>query len=281
MHPILFRWHDGTPYATYSPLVLLGYVVGVLWLRSQLVHHKAAPSELWGLVATVLAGALLGGKLGFFIVEREQFLRDPLAMLSSWNTGWVFWSGLLLGILSGSGYQWWHNRHYRPRAYLPVADDCVAALAIGHVLGRLGCFMEGCCYGRPTTLPWGVSFTSPACSVSPELRGVPLHPTQLYEAAGEALAAWLLIGWLLPAIRAGKYRYGTAFFGYLLYYSIMRFSIEFLRGDDRGTFLWPILSPSQWASLFSGVVVAAVLWRRGVAERDFARRSLFTDGKSS
>lgn len=278
MHPILFRWSGGIV-ATYSVLVALGYVAGVLWLRSQLRHHGAKPAELWGLVATVIAGALLGGKLGFFLVEREQFLRDPMAMIRLWNTGWVFWSGLLLGLLAGLAYQWWHNRHYRPRAYLPVADDAMAALAIGHVIGRLGCFMEGCCYGRPTLLPWGISFTSPACSVAPDLRGVPLHPTQLYEAAGEALAAWLLIGWLIPRVREGKYRYGTAFFGYLLYYSIMRFFIEFLRGDDRGTFLWSVFSPSQWTSLVSGIVVAVVLWKRGVIERDRAHRSLFTDGK--
>jgi phosphatidylglycerol:prolipoprotein diacylglycerol transferase len=279
LHPILLRW-GGSVVATYSALVWLGYIVGVVWLRSQLWRQRARPIELWGLVATVLPCALLGGKLGFFLVERERFLRDPLAMLRLWNTGWVFWSGLLLAFPAGLAYQWWHNRHYRPRAYLPVADYCVAALAIGHVIGRLGCFMEGCCYGRPTLLPWGVSFTSPACSVAPELRGIPLHPTQLYEAAGEALAAWLLIGWLLPRIREGRYRYGTAFFGYLLYYSVMRFLVEFLRGDDRGTFLWPVLSPSQWASLLSGLVVAAVLWRRGALERDLAHRSLFTDGKS-
>jgi phosphatidylglycerol:prolipoprotein diacylglycerol transferase len=279
VHPILFRWSGGT-FATYSALVWLGYIVGVVWLRSQLEYHRAAPAELWGLVATVLSGALLGGKLGYFLVERAQFLRDPLAMLRLWNTGWVFWSGLLLGLLAGLGYQWWHNRHYRPRAYLPVADDCVAALAIGHAIGRLGCFMEGCCYGTPTLLAWGVSFTNAACSVAPELRGTPLHPTQLYESAGEALAAWFLIGRLLPEIRAGKYRYGTAFFGYLLYYSAMRFFIEFLRGDDRGALLSPILSPSQWASLLAGLVVAVVLWKRGVIERDPAGRSLFTDGKS-
>jgi len=279
MHPILFRWIDGAPFATYSLLVPLGYVAGVLWLRTQLKRHRAAPAEFWGMVATVLAGAVLGGKLGFVVVERAEFARDPRLVLDLWNTGWVFWSGLLLALPSGLAYQWWHNRRYRPRAYLPVADYCVAALAIGHVIGRIGCLMEGCCYGRPTLAPWGIAFTSPACSVAPNLRGVPLHPTQIYEALGEALAAALLIGWLLPAIRAGRYRYGTAFLGYILYYSALRFAVECFRGDDRGVFLSPLLSPSQWTSLFAGLAVAAVLWRRGVVERDLKRRSLFTDGK--
>ena len=232
------------------------------------------------MVLTVLAGALLGGKLGFFIVEWRDFVSDPWSMLRDWNTGWVFWSGLLLGILAGSGYQWWHNRHYRPRAYLPVGDYCVTALSIGHVFGRLGCLMEGCCHGRPTSLPWGIIFTDRACSVMDSLKGLPLHPTQLYEAFGEAAAAVFLILVVLPGIRAGKYRYGTAFFGYLLYYSILRFVGECFRGDDRGVFLSPVLSPSQWTSVFSAIVVAAVLWKRGITEKDAGRRSLFLDGKS-
>jgi len=88
-----------------------------------------------------------------------------------------------------------------------------------------------------------------------------------------------LIRFALPAIRAGKYRYGTAFFGYLLYYSILRFAGECFRGDDRGVFLSPILSPSQWTSMFSAIVAGIALWKRGVIERDIEHRSMFTDGK--
>ena len=277
MHPILFWWH-GEPHATYGVLVPLGYLIGVLWLRTQLKHHGAAPAELWGMIFTVLAGGVLGGKLGFLIVEWRDFVADPMSMIRTWSTGWVFWFGLLSGMLAGLGYQWWHNRRYRPRAYLPVADYCVTALSIGHVFGRVGCLMEGCCHGRPTTMPWGIIFTDPACSVMDSMKGLPLHPTQLYEAFGEAAAAFVLIGWVLPGTRAGKYRYGTAFFGYLLYYSFLRFAGECFRGDDRGVFLSPLLSPSQWTSLFSAIVVGLVLWRRGIMERDQKGRSLFTDG---
>jgi phosphatidylglycerol:prolipoprotein diacylglycerol transferase len=278
VHPILFHW-NGHPHATYSFLVALGYIAGVLWLRLQLKHHGAAPAELWGLAAAVVGGGLLGGKLGYFVVERDAFLRDPAEMLRNWGSGWVFWSGLLTGMLAGLAYQWWHNRRYRPRAYLPVADDCMAAVAIGHVIGRLGCLAEGCCHGRPTSLPWGISFVSPACGVADALKGIPLHPTQLYEAFGEALAAFLLIRFVLPGVRAAKYRYGTGFFGYALYYSVMRFAVEMLRGDDRGSLFGAALSPSQWTSLFVGLAAAAALWKRGVLERDAAGRSLFLDGK--
>jgi phosphatidylglycerol:prolipoprotein diacylglycerol transferase len=200
-------------------------------------------------------------------------------MLLEWNTGWVFWSGFLLACLAGFFYQIWYNKTHRPRAYLPVADYFGTALALGHVIGRIGCWTEGCCHGRPTGLPWGSVFVSPASSVPPHLLGVLLHPTQLYEAFGSAVAAAALIGWVLPGIRAGKYRYGTAFLGYILYYSILRFSIELLRGDDRGVFLSSALSPSQWVSLAAGLAAAWALKTRGVAEHHTAKRSIYADGK--
>lgn len=280
MHPILCRLADGTTISTYSVLTALGYLTGIVWLRTQVKNMQGTPGVFYSLVGTLLFAALSGGKLGFFLVEWRNFAADPVAMLREWNTGWVFWSGFMLACLAGFLYQLWYNKVHRPRAYLPVADYFGAALAMGHVLGRLGCWAEGCCHGRPTGLPWGSAFMDPASSVPPNLRGVLLHPTQLYEAFGEAAAAAFLIGWLMPRIRAGKYRYGTAFIGYILYYSILRFLIEFLRGDDRGEFLWSFLSPSQWVSLGAGLAAAWALKARGVIERDPESRTIYADGRT-
>lgn len=279
MHPILCRWEDGTPLATYSVLTVLGYLAGIVWLRTQVKNMRATPPLFYSLVGTLLVAALSGGKMGFFIVEWREFVANPGSMLLEWNMGWVFWSGFLLACLAGFFYQLWHNRTHRPRSYLPVADYFGTALAMGHVIGRIGCWAEGCCHGRPTSLPWGSVFMSPASSVPPHLLGVLLHPTQLYEAFGEAVAAAALIRWILPGIRAGKYRYGTAFIGYILYYSILRFVIEFLRGDDRGVFLSSALSPSQWVSLAAGLMAAWALKTRGIAEHHPAKRSIYADGK--
>jgi phosphatidylglycerol:prolipoprotein diacylglycerol transferase len=126
-------------------------------------------------------------------------------------------------------------------------------------------------------MPWGISFVSPACSVIDSLKGIPLHPTQLYEAFGEACAFLFMATWLLPRIRCAKYQYGTAFIGYFLYYAILRFVIEVFRGDDRGLLLSSALSPAQWTSLFAAVIAGVVLLKKGVRERDAARRSLFSD----
>jgi phosphatidylglycerol:prolipoprotein diacylglycerol transferase len=279
MHPILWRLADGTTIATYSVLVALGYLTGIVWLRTQVKNMKGTPALFYSLVGTLLFAALSGGKLGFFLVERREFLANPWLYLREWNSGWVFWSGFLLACLAGWFYQLWYNKTHRPRAYLPVADYFGTALSMGHVIGRIGCWMEGCCHGRPTGLPFGSTFINPACSVPPKLLGVLLYPTQLYEAFGETVAAAVLIGWVMPRIRAGKFRYGTAFIGYILYYSILRFSIEFLRGDDRGVFLSSALSPSQWVSLGAGLAAAWALKTRGVVERDPKHRSVYADGR--
>ncbi len=278
MRPLLCQL-GGQWVSSYSVLTVAGYVVGTLWLRTQLAHLKTTPRIFWSLVAAVLSAAVLGGKLGYFLVEWRDFLAAPAEMLRDWSTGWVFWPGLLSAMAAGLAFQAWHNATYRPRLYLPVGDYVVTALPLGHVLGRLGCFLEGCCHGRPTSVAWAVTFTSPAAGVADELLGVPVHPTQLYEAAGE-LGLFLFFGyWVLPRIRAAKLRYGTAFLGYTAAYSLLRFLLEFLRGDDRGLLVSAALSPSQWLSLAAGLAACAALWTRGVVEREPKKRTIYADGK--
>lgn len=259
----------------YGVLVTLGYAGGAAWLLTQLRNMKAGPGEFWALGYCILLGALGGARLGYYAVEWRQFAADPGAMLGQWRTGWVFWPGLLGGMLMGWVFQQGYNRLYRPRKYLPVADYFAPALALGHTLGRLGCFAEGCCHGGHTILPWGVRFTHPACSVEESLLGVPLHPTQLLEAAG-SLAFFVFFGyWALPRIRAGKLRQGTSFLGYVAAYSVLRFLIEFLRGDDRGEFLWPLLSPSQWVCLFALAGAGVALYYRGLRVRNPKLESIY------
>ena len=108
-------------------------------------------------------------------------------------------------------------------------------IALGHVVGRFGCFFAGCCWGKPTDVPWAITFTNPyaAANVGTPLN-VPLHPTQLYEAGAEAL----ILGLLLATERRGRNYPGRTFWLYMLLYAISRFIIEFYQersarsGDD-------------------------------------------------
>jgi len=127
-------------------------------------------------------------------------------------------------------------------------------IALGHVIGRFGCFFAGCCYGRPTTMPWGITFTDPfaAANVGTPL-GVHLHPTQLYEAGAELI---ILLGLLLTE-KKGKPFGGRTFWLYILLYAISRYFIEYFRGDERGTV--GMFSTSQFISILLTPLAIAML----------------------
>jgi phosphatidylglycerol:prolipoprotein diacylglycerol transferase len=143
------------------------------------------------------------------------------------------------------------RKKYSP---LTLADMCALPLLIGQAFGRLGCFSAGCCYGKPTASIFGVTFRHEN-SLAPLF--MPLHPTQLYEFAGDMVL--FFVGYeLLKKYPAGRGKL-TAF--YLIGYGALRFLIEFLRGDDRG-FRLQNLYPSQWIallSIFSGIIVFLAL----------------------
>jgi len=121
-----------------------------------------------------------------------------------------------------------------------TADIWAPSIAIGHAIGRLGCFCAGCCYGKPTDLPWAVTFTSPE---SLAIRGVPLHPTQIYESGAELLNFAILL-----VLRRKKTFHGQVFWMYVLNYSIIRAVIELFRGDIERGFILPGISVSQGIS---------------------------------
>ena len=141
------------------------------------------------------------------------------------------------------------------------------ALCFGHAVGRLGCLAAGCCYGRPTSLPWGIALGGdPASSTPPELWGIPLHPVQLYESLANADIGLFLLTCLLPRARRRELVPGTVFLAYAALYGAARFLIEFFRFDDRGASL-PPFSVSQWLALAAVAAAGWLMLRRGVRPR--------------
>ncbi len=163
----------------------------------------------------------------------------------------VFYGGAIGGFIG----LWIASRRW-PGSLLKMTDAFTAPLLIGQALGRIGCFSAGCCYGRPTTEPWGVTFTNPN-ALGPLYEK--LHPTQLYESAGVFI---LFLIALALSRRLKLIGYLTAF--YCVSYGVLRFVIEFWRGDDRGAFHFG-LSPSQGGSLLLvtvGLVLAVAVMVR-------------------
>jgi phosphatidylglycerol:prolipoprotein diacylglycerol transferase len=137
-----------------------------------------------------------------------------------------------------------------------VGDLFAPGIALGYMVGRLGCLMAGCCYGKPTTVAWAVTFTDPAANLNVGTPlNVPLHPTQLYE-SGAGLV--ILVALLLLEKRPGHFP-GRTFWSFAFLYAVLRFIIEFFRGDDRGM-VFNALSTSQFISIVLAPLSIFMLW---------------------
>ena len=256
MHPILF--HIGNfELASYGLMTALGYGAAAWYLVPRLKNcgiKGLNQDTFWNILFIVFLGAIVGGKLLFIILSWPQLgatLADKFTtIIKDIRYGFVFFGGLIMAV---SGAVWYMRRKKLP--LLKTSDFLIVAVPLGHALGRVGCFLAGCCYGKPTNLPWGVRFTDPHTLVPPALAGVPLHPTQLYEAALN-LALFLLLHYASKK----PHKEGKILVEYVLCYAVMRFGIEFLRGDFRGGFLLG-MSPSQVICL--GIAGAALfIWAK-------------------
>jgi phosphatidylglycerol:prolipoprotein diacylglycerol transferase len=250
MYPILFEIGSWPVYA-YGVLLAAAYLAALQLAVVRARRRGLDGTKVMDLGIYLIIAALVGAKLMLILVDFEYFLRQPGELLSLVRAGGVFYGGLIAAL----GVALWLVRRYG----LPMwttADLFAPGIALGHVIGRLGCLLAGCCYGEPTSMPWGVVFTNPVAqaNVGTPL-GIPLHPTQLYDAGAELLILVLL----LVTERRGRVFPGRTFWLYMLLYGVSRFIVEFYRGDDRG--LWMGFSTSQWVSLVA-VPLALLMLRR-------------------
>lgn len=252
MHPVIFQLGPFTLPA-YGLLVACGYLAAILYLFNKAGAAGFDKEKLSDLVFYTVISGMLGAKIFYAVTYWEDFGPDTAARLvflfKSFQYGFVFYGGLVFG---AAAFFLAARRGGIPP--LRAADLFAPALALGHAFGRVGCFLAGCCHGSPTSCPVSVTFTDPAAEVNPLYLGVPLHPAQLYEAAGN-LAIFLALHYGLKRSLAGRLRPGALLAAYAAMYSALRFSLEFLRGDDRGGLLLG-LSPAQLISL---AVMAAAL----------------------
>jgi len=262
MYPEIFRI-GSFPINTYGVFLALAFLCAIL-ITVKLAARDGLPREkIYDLCLWMLLCSLIGSKILMLFTEPEY--RDhPLQLLSLdfLRSGGVFYGGLIGAILSG----YLLMRRYK-LPWWKTADACAPGIALGNFFGRQGCFAAGCCWGKPTTLPWGVKFTE----LGHEITGVPLdvrlHPTQLYESFA-MLLVFLFLLWLHKHRRFN----GQVILLYALLYSVIRFAIEFLRDDPRGDLFGLTtltgLSTSQLISLIVGggaLVLLILRWRRAAA----------------
>jgi len=246
--------------ATYGMLVAASYLGGILWLKSRAGEMALDEERFWRLIYYLFFGAIAGGKLLFVLLNWQAFASGQMGLLRDFRFGFVYFGGFVGVVVMGFVFCRGSYGEFIRRA-----DYFTSILPVGHALGRLGCFAAGCCYGRPTDIPWAVRFTDQRSLVPPSLLGTHLHPTQLYEALGNLAIAAVLFR-LLKRVKEGGLKAGAVFYSYILMYSVLRFVVEIYRGDDRGAFVAG-LSPSQWISIVAAamaIVTArqAGLWRK-------------------
>ena len=284
MHPRLFEIpfaHIAVP--AYGTMLMVGFLLAVAMARRRAAAIGLQKVEIFDMGIFAIIGGVLGARLMHVAVYwPDYFLRHDMwpqwmgsfgwlgAIVATWNGGLVFYGGLIGGMLA----LWIYTRRKR----IPIVDvlDFVAApAAVGLAMTRIGCFLNGCCFGHACSLPWAVTYparSSPyAIFEDGHLVGYhqafPVHPTQLYETLA-ALTMAALLWWLVWPRR--KFAGQTAFtFGML--YAVWRFCNEFLRADTfaDGPTLWPVhLSVFQYISI--GLLLAFGLayweaWRIGRA----------------
>jgi phosphatidylglycerol:prolipoprotein diacylglycerol transferase len=259
MYPELF--HIGSfPVNTYGVLLALAFLSALL-IAARLAARDGLPRErIYDLGLWMLLAALLGSKI--LMLWTEPSYRDNLWHLVSLDflrSGGVFYGGFIGAVLIGYilirryGLPWWKT-----------ADAFAPGIALGLGLGRQGCFAAGCCWGKPTSLPWGMRFTELGHEITGVPIDAPLHPTQLYESA----AAFLIFFFLLWLHRRRRFD-GQVILLFAILYGIVRFCVEFLRDDPRGDIAGLTtltgLSTSQMISLIIGtgsLVIFIIRWRR-------------------
>ena len=234
MYPVLIRIGPITIH-TYGFLIAMAFILG-LWLAlRQAAREGISKEKITDIGFYALFSGIIGSRIFFIATEWEHFSSHPIDMLKVWEGGLVFYGGVIFAIPVAV----WYARKQGMLLW-QTADIWAPSIAVGHAIGRLGCFCAGCCYGLPTDLPWGVTFNNPETLA---IRGVPLHPTQLYESAAELLNFVILL-----AIRRRKAFHGQLFWVYVLNYAVIRALIELFRGDSERGFILPGISVSQGIS---------------------------------
>ncbi|MBI4436004.1 MAG: prolipoprotein diacylglyceryl transferase [Candidatus Omnitrophica bacterium] len=243
MHPILFSVWIFTIYS-FGTLLAVGYLFAAFLLFRDARRRGKDPASLLDLGTGLLLSGLLGARLLYIFLHLEEYLEDPLEVFRLQRGGLVFYGGLAAAVVFAI--------LFIQRKRLPLwqtLDEIVPYATLVQAFGRIGCFLNGCCYGKPTLSRIGILFPG---------HPVPLHPTQLYE----SFSLFILFILFRSLAQKRALPVGRLFVLYLFSYGLLRFIVEFFRGDQ-DLWMWGWTLP-QGVSLFL-IGLSLMLWKRGLS----------------
>ncbi len=239
MHPILLKIGGLTIYS-WGFFVALAFFIGILYCMSQSEKHNIPKEMILDGAIYVLIFSIIGSRVFYVIGFWHEYRYNILKIFAVWEGGLVFYGGIIFAFIAL--YFWSRINKVN---LLNLLDLISPSVAIGYSIGRIGCFLNGCCYGTACNLPFAVHF--------PGIEGF-VHPTQIYSSI-----AGLLIFVVLIFVREHKKFDGQVFVVGLILYSVYRFINEFFRHN---VLHWAFFSPSQWISLLLFFICLAVFFKK-------------------
>ncbi len=230
MHPVLLKIGYIKIYS-YGLMVALGFLLAVFLSERDAKKQNISPNLIMDLSIVIVLFGLLGARIFYVVSNLKYYLDNPKEIFMLTHGGLIFYGGALSGLLAAYVFL-----NMRKAEFLKIADVVVPYIALAHSIGRIGCFFNGCCWGKPTGLWWKVTYPGTTLAV---------HPTQLYE----SILLLALFVFLKTLRKKSKFT-GQVFLSWCMFYGFIRFLIEFLRGDNKLLFAGLTLSQIISAVLF-------------------------------
>lgn len=227
MRPILIQFGE-IALPSYGVMLVISFIAAILYVRKAGKRFNVSPMIIENLAFYVMVGVIIGGRILYVVFHWSQYENDLLGIIRIWEGGMMFFGGFIGALLAGIIYL-----RKEKTSVLKVADIIAPAVALGTFFTRIGCFLNGCCFGKPSTLPWAIRFPSRCVAGSSLVSQYSLHPTQLYSAAF-GLALFFFLNRKLNR----PHKTGVVFALYLIFSGAFRFGVDFIRYYENMANLW-------------------------------------------
>jgi phosphatidylglycerol:prolipoprotein diacylglycerol transferase len=246
MKPILLQIH-GFAIHSYGLMLAIAFIIGIGGARKALRDAGGNPDHIVDLGVWILIGAIVGARVAYVLTEYRYFSANPWEIWKINSGGLAFHGGLIGGFLAGI----WYTRSRRLETW-KIADIVTPYIALGYAIVRIGCLLNGCCYGLPTTVPWALRCAAHDATLR--------HPTQIYSMVGS-----FILFLILRSLRKHRQFPGFLFMLYLVLYSVLRFGVEYFRAGGK---IYPWLSLAQVVCAVLAVIsLLVIIWQRRIYRR--------------